>query len=242
MLQALIHKKLKNSFANPEFRPSEDALTSSTIGVLQFLPDEVFWNLIRQSCCEPKSVYKEVGNILRVNFWEKWNADGTNNTHYVEPDVWIETEQCHIIIEAKKFDGVGQYREQWQNEIQALINEENDEKEIVFIALGGNQQLTDEKVWVKKCQYTIHKATWFNLLHAVTMCLEQTNDNYQRRILQTAINAFEQHRMIDVLWLRSLRWRTIQPLTTNLKWKKGFLRNVYSPKLKTYNEWKLSKN
>lgn len=50
MLQALLHKKLKNSFENPHFRPSEDTLTSSVLGLMQYLPDAVFWELLRSSC------------------------------------------------------------------------------------------------------------------------------------------------------------------------------------------------
>lgn len=242
MLQALIHKKLKNSFADPEFRPSEDALTSSTIGVLQFLPDEMFWNLLRQACCEPQYVPKDVGTIISINFWEKWTADGIVNKNFVEPDVWIESENYHIIIEAKKYDGVGQYQTQWKKEIMALLSEGIAEKEIIFIALGGNAIVVDECINVDKAEFRIHKATWFNLLHAVNLQINITDTGSQRRILQTVVNAFEQHRMVDVLWLNSMRRNTLKSIATSLPWKKGCLKTIYSPQLKMYREWNLSKN
>lgn len=55
MLQALLHSKLKASFENPSFTPSEDTLTSSVWGLLQYLPDDTLWQIVRKSCGEGTS-------------------------------------------------------------------------------------------------------------------------------------------------------------------------------------------
>ena len=45
MLQALLNNKLKDSFKDPYFRPSEDTLTSSVIGLMinSILKHTSFW-------------------------------------------------------------------------------------------------------------------------------------------------------------------------------------------------------
>ena len=124
MLQALLHKKLKDSFENPHFRPSEDSLTSSVVGLMQYLPDDIFWDLLRSSCGRSSNLPESVGAIISVNFWDRWDATDTWNTTLVEPDVWIDTKDYYIIVEAKKYDASGmQHDDQWENEIKALLNE-----------------------------------------------------------------------------------------------------------------------
>lgn len=49
MLQALIHHKLKGAFTDTHFHHTEDTTTSSIIGLLQYLPDELVWKLLKSS-------------------------------------------------------------------------------------------------------------------------------------------------------------------------------------------------
>ena len=77
MLQALLHKKLKDSFENPHFKPSEDSLTSSVMGLMQYLPDDIFWDLLRSSCGRSSNLPESVGAIMSVNFWDRWDATDT---------------------------------------------------------------------------------------------------------------------------------------------------------------------
>lgn len=212
MLQALLKHKLKDSFSDPSFRPSEDTLTSSVIGLLQFLPDELFWFFLRQSCGKASQLPESIGDINGVHFWDRWNAEGTHNSIYVEPDVWIDAESYCVIIEAKKQDGYGQYMNQWENEIKAFVNEWGvDEKKIIFVALGGNESLKDCVCHVAKKDYTIHTASWFNLLHAITLYLKSMEISGQvKRILSNVIEAFFKHGYVDVEWLASLRSCSLQ--------------------------------
>ena len=137
MLHALLHSKLKNSFENTTFNPSEDTLTSSAFGILQYLPDDILWKVIRKSCGEgylPESI----GKIEYIDFWSKYrDIDGTTNSYYVEPDVLLVTEKYYVVIEAKKYDGGGQYQTQWKNEIINQLSK-NGEYYIIFDKFGRN--------------------------------------------------------------------------------------------------------
>lgn len=92
MLQVLLHKKLKDSFENPHFKPSEDSLTSSVMGLIQYLPDDIFWDLLRSSCGRSSNLPESVGAIMSVNFWDRWDATDTRQQfgmerHCFMPDV-----------------------------------------------------------------------------------------------------------------------------------------------------------
>jgi hypothetical protein len=213
MLQALLKNKLKDSFRDPYFRPSEDSLTSSVIGLMQFLPDDLFWFLLRQSCGMNSDLPADVGSVSGVFFWDRWSAEGTHNSVYVEPDIWLDTEKYYIVIEAKKSDYIGQHIDQWKNEIRALRNEkECFDKDILFIALGGNESLQNSNIEVEGIQYKIFTASWFNLLHSVTVYLSRSENllgNNTERLLRNIIVAFSKHGYIDVAWLSSLKTRNI---------------------------------
>lgn len=205
MLQALIHKKLKASFTDPHFRPSEDTLTASVLGRFQYLPDNEVATIFRNAFGLSTSFPESIGQILDYQFWTHWDATNTDNSNFVEPEVWIETSDYNIIVEAKKFDGGGQYEDQWRNEIQSFMDTfPLDKRLIIFIAIGGNTSLTERTILVKENRYNIYPISWFNLLHAVTTLLSQTEVPHQQRILRDIIEAFEHHNYFDVTWLVSL--------------------------------------
>ena len=212
MLQALFKNKLKDSFSDPNFRPSEDSLTSSVIGLMQFLPDNLFWSLLKQSCGNNSDLPTDIGRIDRFYFWDRWSAKNTYNSIYVEPDVWIDSEKYYIIIEAKKSDYFGQHIDQWENELGALKNEvEYLNKEIIFIALGGNDSLKDCSIEVDSNSYKIYTASWFFLLHSITLYISKREDidNYTERLLKNIVTAFTKHGFLDIEWLSSLKSRKL---------------------------------
>lgn len=212
MLHALLHNKLKDSFQDPHFKPSEDSLTSSVIGLMQYLPDYLFWQLLRDSCGKLSKLPKDVGKILAVNFWERMLPDGMCNSSFVEPDVWIECDMYHIIIEAKKYDSCGQEEEQWRKEIVSFNKTFDDNnKELVFIALGGNVSLQDCYITVDGKQYIVHTSSWYNLLCEVSNYLHslQTNnfkDGKQEyiRLLNDLVSIFAKHGHLKIQWLESI--------------------------------------
>ncbi len=225
MLQALLHSKLKASFENPSFSPSEDTLTSSVFGILQYLPDDTLWQIVRNSCGEGlENLPESIGKIEYVDFWPQYrNIEGTTNSSYVEPDVLLVTERYYVIIEAKKYDGGGQYLTQWKNEIRAL-NNEDDTKEILFVAMGGNSTLTHEEISVELKNnvvrnYIINRGSWFYLLNEIQK-IEGNNET--NRLVDDVTRAMNRHGFMQVIWLNTLKHnKTIstESITTITKWK-----------------------
>lgn len=217
MLQALFKNKLKDSFYDPTFRPSEDSLTSSVIGILQFLPDVEFWDIIRKACGRKSRLVKNIGKIECVLFWPRLDAAGTDNTSYVEPDVLIVSEQFIVIVEAKKTDEWGQHWDQWENEIKSVLNTyPTDEKKIILIALGGNDSLKEKVCTVDGVNYAVHTASWFNLLGAILEArdkhmslLPENGDTSRIRLLTSAIDAMAKHNYLKLSWLSSFKRKSV---------------------------------
>ncbi len=213
MLQAILHKK---SLGTGE--QYEDALTSSIIGLLQYLPDKTFWEILYKASKYEASEhtlpeFSEVGVIKNISFWERMSAEGTNNKSFVEPDVWIKLEKMHLIIEAKRHDGWGQYKEQWDREIKAILKhleeEEDqpiDEQKICLLALGGNNQTTEESRTIRGREYTIVRMHWQTLLEEVKKYTYESSScsDAEKRICNDIIKAFEHFGSFSLKWLDSL--------------------------------------
>lgn len=206
MLQALLKHKLKEAFRNSSFEPSEDSKTSSVFGLLQYLPAQIMWNLLRQSCGNKSSLMENSGELLQIHFWARWSAkcDDISNSNYVEPDVFCEFENFNLIIEAKKDDQFGQYDQQWENEIKAYSNEYPDnKKELYFLAFGGNKTLKSKKINVRGQEHNVFFASWQNLLNAVQK-LRKEHNCHTERILSDIVLAFEKHNFFCLEWLETL--------------------------------------
>jgi len=204
MLHALFKSKLKDSFTDPHFLPSEDSKTSCVFGLLQYLPAQIMWNLIRHSCGQNSELPKQSGELLNIEFWAKWSAKGNDitNTNFVEPDVFCEFEEFDLIIEAKKDDQYGQYKQQWKNEIQAYYNEmDNKNKKLIFIAFGGNNSLQENNIIIKDKTVPIYKASWLNLLQAIT---NEAGNKSEKRLLNDIISAFEKHGFFCLEWFETI--------------------------------------
>lgn len=201
MIQAYFKGK-----SSVQFLSNEDFKTSSSIGLLQYLPDNVFWNIMKRCCVELDVA--ALGKIQNFNFWRHTDRTKTKNSNYVEPDVWIETENYDVIIEAKKNDGGGQYLQQWHDEIQSILNEQrngNYQKPIILIALGGNENLQPESVSVGNERFDVFKTSWFDLINAiVTEFNSQENNGNVYRILSDVVELFAHQGVIVMKWLNNL--------------------------------------
>jgi len=212
MLQAILHKKSLGTGAQ-----YEDALTSSIIGLLQYLPDKTFWEILYKASKyeaneDTLPEFSEVGVIKNISFWERMSAEGTNNKSFVEPDVWIKLEKMHLIIEAKRYDGGGQYKEQWDLEIKALLKhleEEDDqpidEQKICLLALGGNTQTSKLQLDVQGREYSIVRMHWQTLLEEVKKYTYESSScsSAEKRICKDIIKAFELFGYFSLKWLDS---------------------------------------
>ncbi|KGN68494.1 hypothetical protein [Porphyromonas sp. COT-239 OH1446] len=215
MLQALIHSKLGRAIKNSQFQPIEDTQTSSTVGVLQYLPSSVFWSILYDAIQGKKDLPKEIGEILVFRFWPQLSiGEDSSNSNRVEPDVLIETEQYYIIIEAKRFDEGGQSRQQWINEVGAVIEcTQDNPKPILLIALGGNSSLATQKEKVGEKEFCVFPLTWLDLLHSIQEYRKKKGnalESHYDRLLSDTIEGFALHNYFDVEWLCHLSDRTIE--------------------------------
>lgn len=183
-------------------KKNEDFKTSSSIGLLQYLPDDIFWRILRNSCAGFNT--KDFGKIESFNFWAHTDATDTTNDQLVEPDVWIETEKYDVIIEAKIGDIVGQTKGQWAKEIQSIINEQNNNdssKPIILIALGGNENMQNDEVM----DCPIYKASWYNLLNAIVNERNNQDENGNVcRVLDDVIEMFARQGVMKIDWFNTL--------------------------------------
>ena len=231
MLQALFKQKLGRAIQHGTFHGIEDTLTSSVVGLLQYLPDELFWRILKGSCgASWDSLPETVGVISSVHFWERMDAKGTYNTLSVEPDVWIETDSFDIIIEAKRNDSFSdnsQSTHQWFNEIVAMgnYNGEHTDKELLFIAIGGNNSLRNQLFDVNGVTHVIHTASWYDLLRVVMNTRETLSESKSGanhiRILDDIITAMQFHGVVHTIWLDSLQ---VGPINTDAQ---TFLRDSW---------------
>lgn len=186
---------------------NEDFKSYSTIGVLRYLPTDLFWELLRASCICPEQLPARAGTMESFEMWPRWrNVDGTKNSEAVEPDVFIRFSHFDLIVEAKKKDFGGQDPGQWKNETVAYRNEYGDKKAVFLLALGGNDNLN--RIADKEFEH-VHKALWTNLLRAVHDCREQRlalsfkseATGQEIRILEAVEEAFVQYNeyVVDLL-------------------------------------------
>lgn len=215
MLQAVLNKgKYSHAFSGAKFKPIEDTLTSSVIGIMQYLPDTLFWHLLKSACGRSnKTLPETIGNVKEFHFWDRFDAGETTNAKQVEPDVWVETEIYDIIIEAKRSDYSAensQKEQQWKDQIIALQGSYGDEKPrpLIYIAIGGNDSLKDSILHINNKEFVIHTASWYNLLDCVLEELKYSTAEscpaYIRRALQDIIRAMTLHRFIKTVWLDTL--------------------------------------
>lgn len=203
---------------------NEDFKTYQTIGILQYLPADLFWALIRSSVANPADLPLLSGEIIQIDLWPKWtDIEGTKATNYVEPDVFIRFENFDCIIEVKKTDGNGQRPDQWDDQIIAYGNTYPDETKLIYIVLGGNQDLSNGYRAIYPIVYNghraiypivhiVYKATWLKLLHAVNMALQErvailnatTSTCRDIRIFQTVLESFAEYKEYDVEFLDSI--------------------------------------
>lgn len=230
MLQAIKNKKAGRNFKgtliqwNSLFEGSEDSLTSSVVGTLLYLPHTILWTILNQAVgYSIMSIEEAIEDFV---FWPSWSSEYTDNTNFVEPDVFIQTPNYHIIIEAKRADGGGQYEQQWKQELIAYQNEYShvdNKTEVIFIALGGVSE--DKILPVEISSFTedllpegynrkfiVTQLQWKTLLKACLdykYRLESINDENNHatlRILNDVIEFFGMHKIyrlkhfIDIIY------------------------------------------
>lgn len=200
---------------------NEDFKTYQTIGLMQYLPANLFWSFIRECIIHKENLPNLSGEILQTDFWVKWyNIDGTNAERYVEPDVFIRFENFDCIIEVKKTEESGQHQDQWNDQITAYRNTYLERKRLIYVALGGNRDYDNDH----GDRYPdVYKASWHQLLHTVHKALEErkslhyvsTSVSQEIRILHSVIDSFRKYNEYDVEFLESIAAIQEIDITTN---------------------------
>lgn len=206
---------------------NEDSLTSSVFQLLSYLPDELFRSII---CSALRHVIKEeeLGQLTELEFWPKWDTAGIgSHNNFIEPDVFLRFEDADLIIEAKRYDEKGQYKQQWLNEFQAYLNEYPErEKNIILWALGGINDLKNDAVKFDGQTCKVFKSTWTMLLNAIQVKYQKHRSSPQtvqlNRVFSDLIYAFQFHGFFVGEWfedgkLKPLRWssRNLNDSTEN---------------------------
>ncbi len=193
------------------FRVCEDSLTSTVFDLLKYLPNEIFWSILTKSLYHQK-LPKISGEILEFTFWAKWNANKTDNSRYIEPDLFIRFQEFDLIIEAKRYNENQQKGGQISNEIQSYFNEYGEEnKDLYFIQLGGLLDLEEvQDCFLNNKKVVICKSDWTKLLDQIVMeknklhNLDYAQTNSYKRIFDDLIKGFEMHSFYKKIWFDSI--------------------------------------
>jgi len=193
----------------------EDSLTASVFDCLKYLPTPMFWEIMQSSLYQ-KKLPTISGQLLDIIFWDKWNASGTTNSKYVEPDVLLRFTEFDVIIEAKRYDKKQQYAQQMKNQIKAYFNEfAIEQKEIYYIKLGGLHATNNQgnhKLSIKgeRKEIVICKTDWTRLLNTIVTFNKNLikgnlpNSESYIRILNDCISGFALHQYYKKEWLSEM--------------------------------------
>lgn len=163
MIYAVKHNKVNRGL----YKANEDSLTAAVFERLMYLPKELFQYILEKALFENISDL-DLNTLESIEYWPNWNPDYTDNSNHVQPDIFIRTSKSDIIIEAKRYDKGQQIKSQWHNEIQAYYNEYNeDEKKMIFIALGGIHREDTELFEIKGLKCPVYKCTWVRILDVI---------------------------------------------------------------------------
>ena len=163
MIYAIKHRKVDRAI----FKGNEDSFTSSIFERLMYLPLELTQQILETALLD-LTIDLDLHKTESIEYWPNWSAENTTNKNRVEPDIFIRTKKFDIIIEAKRHDKNSQHKGQWVNELQSYFNEYAvDEKEVIYIALGGIRKFCNESISINDKNLVIHKCYWSSILESV---------------------------------------------------------------------------
>ena len=152
------------------------------------------------------------GELIAIKFWEKWSPEGTSNSNYVEPDIFLEFIDFDIIIEAKRYNEFQQNINQRKSQIQSYSNElGSNNKKLYYIQLGGLHSIEDEPNEIDIIDVVICKTDWSKLLNQIIAEKKSIEDvnlaqlNSYKRIYNDLIRCFEMHGFYRKSWLCEMK-------------------------------------
>lgn len=150
------------------FKASEDSLTSSVFGLLFYLPVEVFWSILTESCYT-NELPPYCGRLISFEFWPRW---GNERETHTEPDIFLQFEDFDLIIEAKRYDHNQQSYTQWVGEANSYYySDSNEGKKLFLLAVGGithgDEMATLLKAPDVRKETVVVKTRWRRLLDEI---------------------------------------------------------------------------
>lgn len=223
MINALVKGKFKEGH-----KEKEDTLTSAVFDYLLLLPSSLIWEIIKKSNILNTDMPSEIGDLIHIDFWPHWSTkkiadklEGGNNI-FIEPDLFIETDNYYLIIEAKRYDDNQQSRIQWNDQIYTFYEkykEEIIEKPLLYFAIGGlwsehpfhldipetdNKQAIFKIKWLRLLEQCKEKRIELEKLNTNSTCKMQIN------ILKNIELGMKHHGyyLPDLKWLSTLKTET----------------------------------
>ncbi|MDC0302681.1 hypothetical protein OAL23_00775 [bacterium] len=209
--------------------PQEDTLTASVFGHLLHLPVETFWQILRQAC-DGHELPEHCGEPLLIDPWPKWASEGTSNSRYVEPDLFLRFAEFDLIIEAKRWDGGMQSHDQWAKQLISYHNvyganagEEN--QNCHYLAVGGLWSYRSERFSFQTedgsvaGECVVSKARWQGIViqcqrllrHLQDSPYPTSQDRANQRLLGDLIELFAVHGFSTGRWFEDLDFTKNRP-------------------------------
>lgn len=226
MLQAVLNHKNRgleqaSGVEAADYDGTEDFLTAAFFGRLVYLPDRIAWDLLRRALVGAEFP-DPPGRLLEAAFWPGCNVRALEVDRFrVEPDVWLRFENLHLLVEAKRRDGVDmqtpkqlawnwwaiQQREDFDSELPMFLLavggiETVSNAECEKWQAGGNQalELIPKKLPVRELRLAI--SSWRRLLEATTFFADQASDEGGvSRVLNDMKAALRLHGFVLTRWL-----------------------------------------
>lgn len=173
MLHAILINKAGRNISSNEvhwrqlFTASEDSLTSTILGTLLYLPRELFWKILINSCYDQEILH--ASTIQLIEFWPRWTIDATADG-WVEPDIFIRTVDFDLIVEAKRYDYDQQRIEQWEREYCGYLNNfKEDNRRVYLLAIGGISNSDTETIKLGEQSIKVIKCRWSSLVNQIKL-------------------------------------------------------------------------
>ena len=148
----------------------------------------MFQHILEKALYEPIPGL-DLTKIEDVEYWPNWSANGTSNNSYVQPDIFIRTSNSDIIIESKRYDNRQKREGQWENQVIAYHTEYGEEqKELIYIALGGLNSEKTETVLNSLYPTKIYKCKWQRILDEVREVLYRMESSFSLTSNHAAIH------------------------------------------------------
>ncbi|MCE0493120.1 hypothetical protein [Vibrio salinus] len=158
MLQAILHGKAgridtdegESQSWREVFKQREDLMTAAVFGRFAYLSAPVQSYLMQSWLGVTEPAFDDFETI---DFWSNYDLENNHNQKRVEPDVVLRFKTANVIIEVKPPAGGDQYKDQWQREIEAFLqSDEQTHLPLYFVALGRIPNKQTSEQWFTELQ------------------------------------------------------------------------------------------